>query len=111
MDGLNVCHLGDLGHPLSAEQAAEIGRVDVLCVPVGGFYTIDAKTAHAVVEQLKPAVILPMHYKYDTKVDLPIAPVDDFLQYYPGAERQKFLTLEKDSLPAEPRVVVLELKS
>jgi len=111
MDGVNVCHLGDLGHPLSAEQAAEIGKVDVLCVPVGGFFTIDAKTAHATVDQLKPAVVLPMHYKYDAKVDLPIAPLEDFLSYYPRAERQKSLVLDKDSLPAGPRVVVLELRS
>ncbi|HUW64533.1 MAG TPA: MBL fold metallo-hydrolase [Spirochaetia bacterium] len=111
LDGLNFCHLGDLGHTLSPEQVAEIGTVDVLCVPVGGFYTIDAKLARATVEQLKPAVVLPMHYKFSSKMDMPIAPVEDFLQYYPLAERQKALVLDRGSLPGEPRVVVFELRS
>jgi len=111
MDGVQVCHLGDLGHALPPETVAEIGRVDVVCVPVGGFFTIDAGVARATVDQLKPAIVLPMHYKFGPKMELPIAPVDDFLQYYPGAERQKILTLDKASLPKESRVVVLELRS
>ncbi len=109
MDGLNVCHLGDIGHILSPESAAEIGAVDVLCVPVGGFYTIDGKVARETVDQLKPAVILPMHYKFDPGMGMPIAPVEDFLQYYPGARRQKALILDKSSLTRESQVVVLEL--
>ncbi len=85
--------------------------MDVLCVPVGGFYTIDAKVARETVEQIKPAVILPMHYKYDPGMGMPIAPVEDFLQYYPGARRQKALALDKASLPGEPQVVVVGLKA
>ena len=111
LDGLQICHLGDLGHKLSAEQVAEIGAVDILCVPVGGFYTIDARLARETVDQLKPAVVLPMHYKFSSSVELPIAPVEDFLQYYPGAEKQKALVVDKASLPKEPRVVVLDLRS
>lgn len=111
LDGLNVCHLGDLGHSLSAEQAAEIGVVDVLCVPVGGFYTIDARVARETVDQLKPAVVLPMHYKFSSKMEMPIVPVEDFLQYYPRAERQKALVLDKASPAGEPRVVILDLRS
>jgi L-ascorbate metabolism protein UlaG (beta-lactamase superfamily) len=62
-DGFKVAHLGDLGHPLSADQIKEIGSVDVVMIPVGGFYTLDGKGAADVVEQLKPKVIVPMHYK------------------------------------------------
>lgn len=63
MDGLRLCHLGDLGHLLEEATVKGIGRVDVLMVPVGGVYTIDAAGALKVVEQLKPRLILPMHYR------------------------------------------------
>ncbi len=78
MDGIRVCHLGDLGHVLSPEQIKQIGRVDVLLVPVGGTYTIDAKTAAEVCESLNPNIIIPMHYKLDT-VTYPIDTVHPFL--------------------------------
>lgn len=76
--GLKVVHLGDLGHLLSAEQMAAIGAVDVLMIPVGGNYTIDAAKATQVVESLKPRVVIPMHNKTAVTA-LPIEPVDAFL--------------------------------
>lgn len=78
MDGIRICHLGDLGHVLSPEQIAQIGRVHVLLVPVGGNYTIDAKTAAEVCESLNPNTVIPMHYKLDTVV-YPIETVHPFL--------------------------------
>ena len=79
VDRVKLCHLGDLGHRLDDKQKAEIGRVDILLIPVGGYYTIDAKTATEVCEQLKPGVIIPMHYRTDK--GLPgIAGVDEFLR-------------------------------
>jgi L-ascorbate metabolism protein UlaG (beta-lactamase superfamily) len=57
------CHLGDLGHVLTPEQAAAIGPVDVLFVPVGGVFTIDAKEAWEVVRMLGPGIVVPMHYR------------------------------------------------
>ena len=75
---LRVVHLGDLGEALSTEQIRAIGRVDVLLVPVGGTYTIDAATALEQVFALAPRVVIPMHYK-TAKVDLALASVDDFL--------------------------------
>jgi L-ascorbate metabolism protein UlaG (beta-lactamase superfamily) len=77
-NGMRIVHLGDLGHQLSADQVKEIGPVDVLIIPVGGFYTIDAAGATLVVDALKPKVVIPMHYKTPA-VSLPIAPVDNFL--------------------------------
>lgn len=109
LDGLRICHLGDLGHRLSPGQAAEIGPVDILCVPVGGVYTVDAKEAYDVVQQLRPALVLPMHYKLDARVQLPITPVDPFLKLFPGVEKQKVLDADKASLPSETKVVLLEL--
>lgn len=63
IDGLNVLHLGDLGHMLSSERIERIGPVDVLFAPIGGVYTIDAKTATKLADALKARVLIPMHYK------------------------------------------------
>ena len=77
--GLRAVHLGDLGHMLSEEALGKIGNPDVLMIPVGGFFTIDAKTAKNLCDRLRPRVVIPMHYRgknfgYDV-----IAPVEDFL--------------------------------
>ena len=79
IDGLKICHLSDLGHLLSKAQIEEIGKVDVLLTPVGGTFTIDAEGAVAVVEQLSPKLVIPMHYKTPA-VSMPIDPVDDFTE-------------------------------
>ena len=78
--GLRVLHSGDLGHRLPEELVKRIGRVDVLLLCVGGFYTIDASEAREVVAQLKPRVVVPMHYKTDRTPDLPIADAEEFLK-------------------------------
>jgi L-ascorbate metabolism protein UlaG (beta-lactamase superfamily) len=108
IDGLNIVHLGDLGHVLSDDQVQEVGNVDILMVPVGGTYTIDAKLASEVVSQLEPRIILPMHYgipglKYE------LEPVDNFLKEM-GVESptpQAKLSITKDKLPEEPAVILL----
>ena len=79
IDEIRVCHLGDLGHQLDSRQIAEIGEVEILLIPVGGFFTINANLAHQVCDKLNPRAIIPMHYK-TAKCDYPIAGVDDFLK-------------------------------
>src|SRR5208337_3790990 len=76
-DGLKVVHLGDLGHPLERDAQEAIGRADVLMLPVGGFYTMDAATATGVMNDVKPTYTIPMHFKTE-KVEFPIAGVDEF---------------------------------
>src|SRR3989338_7900886 len=63
IDGVSFCHLGDLGHIFSEKEVEEIGKVDVLFVPVGGFYTIYPKKAVEVITQLEPLLVIPMHYR------------------------------------------------
>lgn len=63
MDGLTVCHMGDIGEEVSKELVKRIGKVDVLLVPVGGTYTVDALGAKAYVDAISPNVVIPMHYK------------------------------------------------
>jgi len=109
VDGVRVCHLGDLGHRLSDNQVAELGRVDILLIPVGGFYTIDAKAATEVCNQLKPRVIIPMHYKTD-KCGFPIAGVDEFLRGKAGVNRLNASEVEfkPGGLPATTQIIVLK---
>ncbi len=63
VDGVKICHLGDLGESCSQEILAKIGKVDALLIPVGGTYTIDAKEAQKYVEKIAPKIVVPMHYK------------------------------------------------
>ncbi len=63
VDGINVCHCGDLGHTLDSNLLKEIGNVDILLLPVGGMATIDALDAVNVMKQLNPIVVIPMHYR------------------------------------------------
>ena len=79
-DGLRVLHMGDLGHMLSPEQLAALGCVDVLMIPVGGFYTIDARQAAELAKKIAPAVTVPMHYRGDGFGYDVIAPIGDFLR-------------------------------
>ena len=109
VDGVRVCHLGDLGHQLSDKQVAELGGIDILLIPVGGFYTIDAKVATEVCNQLKPKVIIPMHYKTD-KCGYPIAGVDGFLQGKEGVSRLDASEMEfkPGELPVTTQIIVLK---
>ncbi len=109
VDGIRVCHLGDLGHPLSDEQVADMGKVDILLIPVGGHFTIDATVASQTCDQLKTSVIIPMHYKTD-KCDLPIAGVDEFLEGKRNVSRLNTSEVEFKSgeLPAETQTIVLQ---
>lgn len=111
MDGVHIVHLGDLGHILTADHLASVGQVDIACIPVGGFYTIDADQAYQVVKQLKPKIILPMHYKLDDTIPLPIESNDRFLKYFDRVKRAKILEVTSDTLPQTQEVVVLELST
>ncbi|MCL5004037.1 MAG: MBL fold metallo-hydrolase [Patescibacteria group bacterium] len=115
MGGVSFCHLGDLGQVLSDNQINEIGKVDVLFVPVGGFYTIDAKKAIEVVNQLEPLVVVPMHYKrteLSANLQKVLAPVSDFTKEFgQSVKSETVLKVAKDSLPLEMEVIVLEKSS
>lgn len=109
MDGLNIVHLGDLGQSkLTEEQIAQIGETDILLVPVGSVYTIDYKDAAALVSQLEPRIIIPMHFKIEgLKFELEGA--ENFLKEM-GTEAvasQPKLSVTREKLPEEPQVVVL----
>ena len=109
INNMKLCHLGDLGHALDPEQVNEIGAVDILFVPVGGFYTIDASVASRVCDQLKPKVVIPMHFK-TPKCDYPIAGVEDFLGGKENVIRvgDSEADFERERLPAATEIVLLQ---
>jgi L-ascorbate metabolism protein UlaG (beta-lactamase superfamily) len=108
IDGVNVCHLGDLGHVLSDEDVEEIGNVDVLLLPVGGVSTINAAMAAEVIRKLGPKFVIPMHYKTE-KTDRDLEPVDNFLKEMGLAqvEPRTKLNVSRSNLPLTTEVVVL----
>jgi len=111
VDGINICHCGDLGHVLSDEQVAEIGSVDVLLLPVGGTFTVDAREAYEVFKQLKPKVTIPMHFQTDA-LKFGIDGVDKFLDIAGGGNRagKQEIEIKKEELDEYPSIIVLEYK-
>ncbi len=108
IDGVNVLHLGDLGHALGDDQVEEIGNVDILLLPVGGVSTINAAMAAEVIRKLEPKVVIPMHYK-TAKSNRDLEPVENFLKEMGQAQvepRPKF-TVSRSNLPLTTEVVVL----
>lgn len=113
LDGLTVVHLGDLGHELSAAQVDALDGVDILLVPVGGVYTIDAGLAAKIVGEIEPTIVIPMHYNrpgLDQKMFGDVAGVDAFLKEMGKTDvaSQPKLVITKDKLPEEMQVIVLE---
>jgi len=109
IDGMRVCHLGDLGHVLSDGQIAQIGKVDILLAPVGGQWAIDAATAWEITNKLHAQVVIPMHYR-DERCAFPVATVDDFLK---GKKNVKMansseIEFEVGKFPAETQIIVLK---
>lgn len=109
MDDMRVCHLGDLGHTLSDQEASQIGAVDVLMIPVGGYFTIDAAVAAEVCNKLKPRVVIPMHYKTE-KCGYPIADAEGFLSGRANVRNvnSSEVELKKSGLPRATQTIVLK---
>ena len=109
VDHIQLCHLGDLGHLLSDKELAEIGPVDILLIPIGGFFTIDPIEATRVADQIKPKVLIPMHFKTE-KCGFPIAPVEAFLIGKTNTKQPKTneASFVKETLPQQMEIVVLE---
>jgi L-ascorbate metabolism protein UlaG (beta-lactamase superfamily) len=108
---MSICHLGDLGAPISDSQVEEIGKVDVLMVPVGGVYTIGASAAAAMVRQMEPKIVLPMHYK-TASGGANLEPLDNFLREFGVSALlpQAKLNVNKNNLPLTTQVTLLEFQ-
>lgn len=108
---IKICHLGDLGQKeLTTEQLDKIGEVDILMVPIGGIYTIDAKEAIKVMAQIEPKIIIPMHYRIPN-LKIKLDGLDKFLKALGIKSLEplpKLSIKKKDILSEEAKIVVLQ---
>ncbi|MDP4031216.1 MAG: MBL fold metallo-hydrolase [Candidatus Beckwithbacteria bacterium] len=113
-EDMKLVHLGDQGTALNESQLAVLEGVDILFVPVGGVFSLDAQAAWKVVQSLSPRLIIPMHYqtKEHNRDFGKLATVDDFIKTV-GLEPRKEtkLVVSKLILPEETELVILERKS
>ena len=112
MEDISLCHLGDLGHKLNDRQLEKVNGVDVLFVPVGGVFTLGPKQVIEVINQIEPAIIIPMHYRtsrHDQDKFGKLFSLKDFLAEIgaPEAQAQEKLVISKTSLPEESEVIPL----
>jgi len=110
VDGVRLCHLGDLGHQLSDKQLAAIGEVDVLLTPMAGNFTLDPAGAHRVADQVQPRVVIPMHYQTDKCPTFPVSDVEPFLASKANVKRIDASEVEfkPGQLPVATEIVVLK---
>lgn len=114
-DGLSLLHCGDLGHILSDEIVNQIGAVDILLIPVGGFFTISPEEAVKVINEIEPGMVIPMHYltpEHDKNRFAELQPVDVFLKEIGAEDVQPVekVTVKKEELdPENMKVVVLSI--
>jgi len=108
MDGITLCHLGDLGHPLGPNLVEELGDVDILFLPVGEISTIPVDTAVEIVRQLEPPIIIPMHYKTKAFTGT-LSPVEKFLDKMRirELEAKPKLSITSSSLPTTTQTAIL----
>jgi L-ascorbate metabolism protein UlaG (beta-lactamase superfamily) len=111
IEGITFVHLGDLGHNLTRDQINALTPVDVLMIPVGGYYTIDAQKAKEIVSELKPRIVLPMHYKTPVlTVGFPITDVKPFTDGYSGVIHRpgSSIVLRASDLPKATTIEILK---
>jgi L-ascorbate metabolism protein UlaG (beta-lactamase superfamily) len=109
VDEVTICHLGDLGHILTAEQTEGLENIDVLLLPTGGVSTIDAPMAAQVMRQLDPKVVIPMHYQTEA-LNRELESVDRFLKEI-GVEEvvsKPKVSFTKSNLPVSAQVFLLD---
>jgi len=113
VDGITFCHIGDLGHDLTPSQVEAVGKVDVLFVPVGGFFTIGPEAAWKLCLNLKPKLVFPMHYRMAGMAPTfnNLSTVEDFLKGKENVKRleKRSFAFEKADLPEKMTIIVLKI--
>ncbi len=105
MDGLCICHSGDVSEPFNEDQLDLIGHVDILLQVIGGAYTAGPESAKKIVEQLKPKIVVPMHYWYQMNV------LERFTNgpFRVRSQNTNSFTVSKDTLPPNTEIIVLKV--
>lgn len=110
MDGLDICHLGDLGEDCSAELIEMLLPVNILLIPVGGKYTIDSEIAKKYVDQIMPEIVIPMHYKTKSSnidIDKAQAFLDEFDEEDVDVCHKDVLEFSREDLTEEKTKIIL----
>lgn len=112
IDGLRLAHLGDLGHKLNEKTVEEMGGIDVLMVPVGGVYTINASEAAEVVRAIEPNITIPMHYQMDGLKREAFEKLTGLKPFLADVgltvDKTNKLSVKRSTIEEEQKVVVLE---
>ena len=109
VDGINLCHLGDLGHVPEPEQVEALGPIDILFIPIGNVFTIGAQDAWKTIKLLQPKIVIPMHYRIGG-LSLSIQPLEPFLSQANKVERVgNEIDFDKEDLPDQLEVWVFSL--
>lgn len=111
VSGIRIVHMSDIGHMLPELTLKALERVDVLLIPVGGVYSIDADEATQIVERLKPSIVIPIHYKTEATAKWPISDEKPFLEGKPRVKRvANTIRLKREELPKETEVWVMDYR-
>lgn len=115
VENITILHCGDLGHMLDDKTLEEIGSVDILCIPVGGFYTIDPHIAMQITKQIEPAIVLPMHYNQpglNAKIAEHLKPVSEYLtaMNQTGVTTESKLVIKREDIAKESNTKVILLE-
>lgn len=94
-EGMRILHCGDLGHVPNEKDLEEFKNIDIILLPIGGYFTIDSKKGDELIKILNPKIVIPMHYK-TKNLDFPIARVDEFLKNKENVHKLNSLELEID---------------
>ncbi|MDO8669715.1 MAG: MBL fold metallo-hydrolase [Candidatus Buchananbacteria bacterium] len=107
-ENISLAHLSDLGHDLNDELLDKIGNIDILFLPIGGTFTIDAKKAAEVVSAIEPRIVIPMHYKIPN-LKVKLNSIDDFLKEsgLPSEKMDKLKITKKDLPQEETKIIIL----
>ena len=109
VDGVRICHLGDLGHDLAKDEIGKMGQVDVLLIPIGEVFTVGVDIASKICMEVKPRIVIPMHYKTD-QCDWLKFNAEDFIKGKSNVSKLSTdeVEVKKDTLPRQMEIVVLK---
>ena len=110
-EGLSIAHLGDLGHLPDAAQIAALRGLDLLLIPIGGFYTIDTPTAEETISLIKPRCAVAMHYKIHADDPNPISDCAAFASDTGAARMPNEIEITAESASALPAAIIMDYKS
>jgi len=106
---INICHLGDLGEKSLKEELLErLSNIDVLLIPVGGLFTIEAEEAVSIINQIEPKIVIPIHYKIQG-LKIKLEPVEKFIKAFgKKPEEIEKLVIRRTQMPSETKLTILK---